>query len=448
MSADNKVGRVGSKGSRQTMSIINAIGIVLVTGVVGLICGGMVTIAYADWYYQSHNIGSGFLVVFNAIAGGIAGCIFGGVVLALVGPDFWKALAWSAGLIVSGSGGLASLLYLCSDYYPAPRISGDKLMFELEVKYPAGHEKPEGEFAFKLTEMKDGVDNGSWLGEIQIEHLRLENARWIVPASVELRTSCPQRTANFSVGDNALINFTIPLPGRPGKAELEWSQWQAQDGKSSEAGSFEYRFRVSRIPEPRVLSDEEHAAEVEAAEQAKFENIPLDAPLEDWFPHIEQHIPEHRRLKALENITRKPNYITELSALMLTDGPYDEAARKASSALHVVARLERPSVELVPSVVAAGRDIIERIKKFNKTTPEQDPSYEGAADIDIRFSGWLHAADKFHKLSQHDFKTQLQEIIELAGIREDSIALQSDVVRVGAFYRDRWKKTEGIDVAP
>ncbi len=99
---------------------------------------------------------------------------------------------------------------------------------------------------------------------------------------------------------------------------------------------------------------------------------------------------------------------------MLADGPYDEAARCAAAALNVVAKLEKPSAEMIPSVVAAGSDIVERVKQFNKSTPDQDPSYEGAADIDIRFVAWFLAANKLQKLTGYDFKTQLHEIVDLA----------------------------------
>jgi hypothetical protein len=206
--------------------------------------------------------------------------------------------------------------------------------------------------------------------------------------------------------------------------------------------------RAAFLAAPSQLSDAQYAAEADAEEQAKFDKISFDAPLEHWFPYIEPHIAEHRRLKALENIVKKPDFVPELSSLMLTDGPYDEAALMAAGAMHVVAGLESTSAELVPSIVAAGSDIIERIERFNQTTPEQDPSYHNAADIDIRFMAWLHAADKLYKLGHHDFKMQLQEIIDLAKIREDSIALQSDVVRVGSFYLDKWNKPETLKQAP
>ncbi len=150
----------------------------------------------------------------------------------------------------------------------------------------------------------------------------------------------------------------------------------------------------------------------------------------------------------MQRIINKPTFVTELNTLMLTDGHYDEAARAAAGALYVIGRMGQPGAELSPGVAAAGRDIIARIGKFNASTPEQDPGYEGAADVSIRFSAWLDAARNLREKAHGDFIPELREMLELSRLRPDSQAMRSDVCRVASYYLKLWANVEPLPGDP
>lgn len=428
------------------MTTLNSIGTIVSTGIVGLVCGGVLTDSYLLWYHQRNDMGAAILLAFNGLVGGVVGCIVGGIVASYAAETLWKSLAISNGCFLSASAVLALVLYLFSDYYPTPTVAGCELLLEAEFRFPAGAAKPFGDGTLKLTSMKNGQHYDSREGGLQLEMARLEEGQWIVPGSIKLFTSRPQRYVSASLDDKLLGEFDLAMVGYPGKKNMEWCQWQKTRKSDNleanlEASAIAIRYKVSQIPPSRRLSESEYAAEVEAVAQAKFNNIPLDAAIDSWFPYIELHIPESRRRQAILNIVSKPGYISELNSLMLTDGEYDQAARRAASAMSVVASIENPSSQLVAGIADAGRDIMDRIRVFNSGLPEQDPSYEAASDADIRFLAWIQAADKLKRTKANDFTEQLQEILKLAEIRTDSLAMQNDVVRVGKYYLQRWAES-------
>jgi hypothetical protein len=87
---------------------------------------------------------------------------------------------------------------------------------------------------------------------------------------------------------------------------------------------------------------------------------------------------------------------------------------------------------------AVGRDLAERIRRFNASKPEDDPSYEGAADVSVRFSPWLDAARNLRERCGADFAPELKEILELSRVRTDSQAMRGDVVRVASYWMQQW----------
>ena len=122
--------------------------------------------------------------------------------------------------------------------------------------------------------------------------------------------------------------------------------------------------------------------------------------------------------------------------------------REAESAMRFVGELPSPDPALVPEVRAAGRDVIERMKKFNASTVEEDPSYEGAADISIRFSAWMTAARALKDKAGADFVPELREVLDLSRVRTDSHVMQQDVRRVSSHYMKMWAGVEPLPGDP
>jgi hypothetical protein len=224
------------------------------------------------------------------------------------------------------------------------------------------------------------------------------------------------------------------LPGRPDPDHEQWSDWGPQprgDQPPWPDSQPSYRFRVQRILPPASQPSEPDIREAEA--QAQFDAIPADAPLGVWLPYTQPGLNERRAAAAMQHITARPGLVRELIPLMLAPDP-----QQAALALGLVGQLPQPSADLIPGVDAAARDIIARMKKFNAAPPGDDPSYEGAADAGVRFSGWLAAVRALREKAGADFIPELQEVLELSRMRTDSRVMEQSVRRVASYYLQAW----------
>jgi hypothetical protein len=122
--------------------------------------------------------------------------------------------------------------------------------------------------------------------------------------------------------------------------------------------------------------------------------------------------------------------------------------REAGEAMRLVGELPSPDPALVPAVRAAGRDVIERMKKCNASPVEQDPTFEGAADVSVRFSSWMTAARVLREKAGADFVPELAEILDLSRVRTDSHCMQQDVRRVASYYMKEWAGVEPLPGDP
>jgi hypothetical protein len=147
-------------------------------------------------------------------------------------------------------------------------------------------------------------------------------------------------------------------------------------------------------------------------------------------PYLEKN-PQKER--ALQKILNRPQVAKELTNLAL-----GENAEMAGQALYLMAKLPKPTAELIEPVQAVSRDIAERIRKVNTTAVEEDPSYMGACNVSIRFNGWFEVVRTLRAEGNGDFTPELKTILELSRVRKDSHAMQADVCRVASFYMQEW----------
>lgn len=307
------------------MSWLQSIVIALLTGVLGLFCGGLVMAGCVRWHNVSSFEGkSGFAIIFVALFGAVAGVVIGLVVARLVAaaeaPTFLRGLGMATGVVVGISVVAAGL---------------------------------------------------GWLS-----------------------------------GDHSSKSDT-----------------QAAD-----------------VPSPTLA---EQAAAKVAEEQAAFDAIPDDAPLAAWLSYVQYGASDERWAAVVERIRAKPGWVPELAEVMIA-----EDARAAAAALAFVARLPEPPSELVPPVEAAGRHLVEAIQEVNATTVEEDPGYHRAADVSIRFGGWIAAARALRTTSGGDFVPELLEVLELSRVRTDSHVMQQDVRRVASYYAKEWAGIEPLPGDP
>jgi hypothetical protein len=88
-------------------------------------------------------------------------------------------------------------------------------------------------------------------GPLWREDARLVDGRWVAPGAVSIRTSRGRRMLVVSVDDtdpNANEAFLVPLPGRPGPRDLEWSDWLPRERPGTPAPNrLTYRYRAQPI---------------------------------------------------------------------------------------------------------------------------------------------------------------------------------------------------------
>jgi hypothetical protein len=436
------------------MSWLASIGIALLTGILGLLCGGFLGNACVRWFRISgFEGGSGYAVIAIALVGGIVGLVLGlvasRIVAAGAAPGFLKGLGCASGSVLALAALITSVCWALADI--PPTIDGHELMLEVEIKLPVGTTNSPalgaGESHLNLGSLSGHIRRKVHGGTLNPAAARLENGRWIVPGEVHVFTMRGKRALDIRLNGEEVLGFLVPLPARPGTSFEEWSQWGPRppagypawpDSKPS------YRFRVKQIlPPPPGPSHEDIEAKEAAEEKARFEAMDPEAPITEWMRYTVYGNPEDRVTAAIGRITTKKSFLEEWSALVLGDD-----AKQAGEALRLVSQIPAPDAGLIAPMRAVGRDLAERIRKVNATTEEEDPNYLGAADVSIRFSAWMDAARCLREKCNADFAPELKAILELSRVRPDSHCMRHDVCRVASYWMQQWTGLEPLPTDP
>lgn len=234
----------------------------ILSGILALFCGGFIAVACVKWYrISSFEGGSGFFVVYLALLAGVIGLVIG-VVAAftiLKGPhgSFLTALAWSAGIVLGLSSLVAGISWWVADI--SPKIDGDTLTIEAELRLPKGKALPAAENGYSYMELHSIVGNTvrkTWPGDLHLDKARLEEGRWVVPGEVLLFTGRGKRSLLFSLSGETPRGFLLPLPARPDATFLHWCDWMPR--ASAPETDADYRFRLRKnTPPPTGPSYEE-----------------------------------------------------------------------------------------------------------------------------------------------------------------------------------------------
>jgi hypothetical protein len=237
------------------MKWLAAIGVGILTAIVGMLAAFLVGGLLADWY----NVSSfGFFVVGIAFAGLLASFVIGVIVSLVVSarrkPGFARALAYSCGIVLGILAIIAAGGRLLADI--PPTLDGDTVFLQIELRWPAaGAAEPRTLQGAGYTRL--GTSTGSVVrrqedGPLFVDDARQEDGRWIVPGAVDVFTARGQRVLQVGVGDTRLGAFVVPLPGHPRREHLTWSEWlpRPRDGSAPPPDQFTYRFRVVRQSEP------------------------------------------------------------------------------------------------------------------------------------------------------------------------------------------------------
>ncbi|MBL9175217.1 MAG: hypothetical protein JNL10_16885 [Verrucomicrobiales bacterium] len=411
--------------------------------VVGALAVGFLANLCVGWYrISSFEGGSGYYVLFMGLFGAFAGFVIGAICsrVAVQGTDahFLRGaaltLAWTCGLTLC-----AGVLARIAADVP-PESNGRSYEVEVELRFPPGVKPPppQERFSPSATLMREGTSRSGGHANFEVSKAVESEGRWVLASVMTLKTAAARKTVYVSLEEQHGMYFPIGLGSRPKESDFQWSSWydvesiyRKTEWTRPPAGtSFSLRYRVRVHTPPPPAPPQPTAAELEAE---AFAALSPGAPFRDWLKFLRNGFPQDRIEPVVRNFSGRPDGNHELAALMV-----DPDTPTASEALRFVSLLPNPDPAVIAALSAAGRDLAARLEKTIALTPEQDPSYEAAADISLRFSPWMLSTRILHERQGTDFSTELRALLVLARKRPDSIVLRGDVVRVASYYLNQW----------
>lgn len=403
------------------MSWGTTIGVAFLTGIAGAASAGYLTYLCIVWYrLRTHDGGElAYYLVFVPL-GLVAGFTIGALITRRA-SGFWAGQGVSLALVV----GLCAVIGLFARMYGevAPELDGDRLMLQVELKYPRGWQpdnearraegrscrlQPIGPGARMAPSMQGSVD---WKKADQVE------GQWIVPCEVLLFSSRQNRLVAVTLG-KTWVEFNLRLPPNPPKENMEWSPW-IKEGFSQETGQppvtdYAYRCRVKRVSEIRDEAAAAQSAFWQEREKAA-EAIPADAPVALWLPLFEDPdgSPADYRWGGADRMERKAlaSHVLELAPLLASN---DRTVKR--QAVFALGSLQETPQPLVEPLLAAGRLTIELIKEARGRagTPD-DPDLEAERKALQYFGMWSTAMSHAGPAAAPKFRPILEEIEREAG---------------------------------
>lgn len=419
------------------------LGTAVMGAVVGALAVGFLANLCVGWYrISSFEGGSGYYVMFQGLFGAVAGFIIGIFCSRHVVQGAESHFLHGAGLTLGWTCGLTLcagvLAWLAADI--APTRDGQPYELEVELRFPPGVKPPapEGRSGPSATLMRAGTTRSGGHVYFDVAKAVESEGRWVLAGVMTLQTAASRKTVYVSLEEQHGMYIPIGLGSRPKESDFQWSPWydvesvyrKTEWSRPPAGTSFSLRYRVRVYTPPPKPPAEPTAAEREAA---AFSALTPEAPFRDWLRFLRNGMPQDRVEPIVRHFTWRPHGNRELAVLMV-----DPETPVASEALRFASLLPNPDPEVIAALAAAGRDLAVRLEKTIALTPEQDPSYEAAADISLRFSPWLLSARILHDRMGTDFSAELRSLLVLARKRPDSIVLRGDVVRVASYYLNQW----------
>jgi hypothetical protein len=240
------------------MSWLASLAVALVTAAAGLVLGGYIASLAVGWYrVSSFEGGAGYFVVAFALLGFVVGVVVGLVTCRAIAPALhlgaWQAFLAAQGALVALAAIVGGTARLVADV--PPTLDGQKLLLAVEIRWPASATaSPATDTTarhLRLFSVSGHTARNSREGALWPEDARREDGHWIVPGAVPLYTSRGERMLVVEPPPEGAKGWLVPLPGHPGRAQLEWSQWipRSRDGVPLPDG-FTMRFRVLPVNQP------------------------------------------------------------------------------------------------------------------------------------------------------------------------------------------------------
>ncbi|MBL9199771.1 MAG: hypothetical protein JNL39_04650 [Opitutaceae bacterium] len=417
-----------------------------VTGVFGLIATGIVTSALNDWlhFYPRGDVGTALMTVLISAAGGVVFFIFGYVVSSIVagqpGAGFARAAGISCGSVLALS--VAVLVIGRSRADVPPKIDGKELALAIELRPPTGFTPPQ-----RPDESTTGINvlpaNHRTLLFGPLNHYRAKqvDGQWTISTKVHLGTSAAEKVLVVRLGPDTTLTFALPLRAHPDQRDTEWSAWlEADAGPAAPAPAKKFRLRYRVRGWGRTNEDfEAEEAQKAEAEQSRFDALGVHTPIAELLPYTRSNASPKHVTAAVQLIVSRPNYVDEITALMVGD-----TDKSAVMALEFVAQLPPPQSALLPPVAAAGRDIARRIRETNANAKAGEDYPAGADSVFQRFNAWLPAVRALRQTSGGDFTPELGEILKLSRLRPETFLFTDFVRRKASQAMKEWAGAEPL----
>ena len=214
------------------MGVAASLVVVLLSGVAGLLAGGLVALRAVSWYRISSFEGkSGYFVVAMAILGLGIGSVIGFVAtrVAVSGtePTLLRSLGLALAVVALLSMVIGVTARLLADV--PPELDGQTLRLEIEVGWPPGAEPPLPPSPLGWARLgradSTGTIRRSSEGPLFLDQARRDADGWVAAGAAPIFTARGRPILEVGIGDESLAAFRVALPGRPGPKERTWSDW-------------------------------------------------------------------------------------------------------------------------------------------------------------------------------------------------------------------------------
>lgn len=158
------------------------------------------TPACPGFAFPAGRCASGYFVIYNALGGGVValgvGYLAAWIVAAKFGPGFGKELAGAIAGVLVTAGIVAAACRGWADV--APTLDGRPLNLEVEFRFPDTQRADtsptaKGKWLVRLASIAGQTQRGVREGKVHADAARIEEGRWIVPATVPLHRARPTR---------------------------------------------------------------------------------------------------------------------------------------------------------------------------------------------------------------------------------------------------------------
>ena len=233
----------------------------VLTGIIGLIASAIVAGLAASWYripgFEAQSAAFvASLAILGLVVGFIIGIVTSRVVAGSSAPGFLRAFGTSQGILlglIALVGGVARLL---ADV--PPTIDGEELMLAVELRWPESQKTSPASIPGEPTLTLGSITRMSHTqratshGPLWTSDAHLVDGRWVAPGAVDIFTTRGRLSIVATLDSTTNYGFMIPLSGRPGRKDFEWTEWypHARPGAPPLADGFTYRYRVQKRSEP------------------------------------------------------------------------------------------------------------------------------------------------------------------------------------------------------